>query len=85
MKMDLHFIINPSGTFVRYYAKTIGSGSEVYDINRSWKTCAFGFKTSYGRKTTPNVELSSVVPGEKFKLYSIQEVETILSKLEEEK
>jgi len=89
---------DPSGTFIKYYAKAIGSGSEGAQTalqegyNKSMSLIAAEklalsvLKQVMEEKITPsNVELSSVVPGGKFKLYSIQEVEAILSKLEKEK
>ncbi|ORY07443.1 N-terminal nucleophile aminohydrolase [Basidiobolus meristosporus CBS 931.73] len=85
---------DPSGTFVRYDAKAIGSGSEgaqtelQQQYNKSMtlqeaETLALKVlkQVMEEKLNSINVELASIVPGEKFRLYNKAELEEVIARL----
>ncbi|KAK9767506.1 proteasome component pup2 [Basidiobolus ranarum] len=85
---------DPSGTFVRYDAKAIGSGSEgaQTELQQQYsksmnlqeaETLALKVlkQVMEEKLNSINVELASVIPGEKFKLYNKTELDEVIARL----
>jgi len=91
------FHTDPSGTFIQFEAKAIGAGSEgaqatlqdkyskSITLKEAEKLALQTLKQVMEEKiSATNVEIASVELGRKFRIYSAEELETILSQLEEE-
>ncbi|EDQ87611.1 uncharacterized protein MONBRDRAFT_35217 [Monosiga brevicollis MX1] len=95
-KRPVLYHADPSGTFIRFDAKAIGSGSqgaqstlqEKYDATMSFadaETLALSTLKQVMEEviTSKNVEVAAVKADKPFHLYSKEEVEAILQRLEE--
>lgn len=91
------FHTDPSGTFIQFEAKAIGAGSEgaqatlqdkyskSITLKEAEKLALQTLKQVMEEKiSATNVEIASVELGHKFRIYSAEELEAILSQLEEE-
>jgi 20S proteasome subunit alpha 5 len=90
------FHTDPSGTFIQYEAKAIGAGSEgaqstlqdkyskSITLKEAEKLALHTLKQVMEEKISAiNVEIASVEVGKKFRIYSAQELETILTQVGE--
>jgi 20S proteasome subunit alpha 5 len=88
------FSIDPSGTFIQYDAKAIGSGSEgaqstleeVYDksmtLEDACKQSLTILKQVMEEKlSATNVEMATITPEQKYHLFGREELEELIKKL----
>ncbi|XP_041348068.1 proteasome subunit alpha type-5 [Gigantopelta aegis] len=86
------FHMDPSGTFIQYDAKAIGSGSEgaqhslqeVYHKSMTLKAACKSALTILKqvmeeKLSSTNVEMATVTPGQKFHMFSKEELESVIS------
>lgn len=86
--------LDPSGTFLQYDAKAIGSASEgaqqslqeVYNKSMTLKEAAIAAldilkKVMEEKLTSTNVELATITPEDNFKMYSKDEIEDVIKEI----
>lgn len=88
------FFADPSGTFMKYQAKAIGSGSEVaqnqlqeeyrkdMDFASAEKLAVKVLKQVMEEKlNATNVQVASVTKKSNFKIYSVEEVQNLINSM----
>lgn len=94
MSYCIRYFADPSGTFMKYQAKAIGSGSEVAQnqLQEEYKKdMDFPSAESLAVKVlkqvmeeklnASNIQVSSVTKTSGFKIYSVEEVQNLINRL----